>query len=930
MSARRSTLVSCALVCACLAVLCHRSIWYGEIFSPADLLYSFYPWSYDGPRIDPSNPTRSDEAFVHQPLMATHWARLSRGEVPAWDPSRLGGSQAFLDGLNDGQIFSPFSLPFYLLSPEAAVTVSVPIRLAAAALLMWMFLGTLRLSPPARLAGAVAFAFNGVFIVWLSAPIPTIALFLPLTCLLADRVVATGRALPAAGLAIALGVQFTGSYLPTSIAVVAVTMAYGAWLAGSSPERRGRAMGLMAAAALLGLAIGALALGPMLATLFGSPVSTRASTSHALPIANLVTFALPDFWGNPASRTWWYPGDGNYPEFVSYLGVSTLMLAGTGVAAFAGRDRRVLFFSLLAVLVLLYVYAIPPIGWLRDVLFLRSMNAQRWMVAVAFAVPCLAAYGVEWVEWMLRTGKSGADPQEPGPPMPRLPVAGAVAMAAVLGIVVVSTLASYLPDIRARSLQPLEKAQLARFAVIAAGTCLLVALPGLRRHATRPAHRWSAVLPWTAATLVGVDLVSFGSGFNPTVSGDRYYPKTPGIRAMQDMAQGTRIAFVGDHRHFPHGHVWSMYGLSSLTGFDFAGDQAYQQFLAKATGQPYTGPRFGFLDIPQAAALDLRLLGLLGTELIVCAPEDVATAGGGYDTVGEIIGQTIRQTFRATANGLRRVDVLAATFGRRNRGTLTVQVVDDSDERMLAERTFKAREVPNNDWLVVDLPEEPSSAGRSYSIRVRADGAVLGEAVTLWGTVADGFVEGSLQIDGRDTGRDLWFRTFATPPHRSPPAHPLFAPDLNVYRNPHALPRAWFVEDAEVLAWERQLDRLVEDGFDPRRTALIEQAPGTTPTAGATVIAVSEPTPDERVVDVSAPSGGLLVVNERHHRGWHASIDGAPARVMRADHLLMALELPRGARQVRLWFASPLRAPSWTLSFLALAVALLARFRWSR
>ncbi|MEO7368856.1 MAG: hypothetical protein ABIZ36_12930, partial [Gemmatimonadaceae bacterium] len=51
-----------------------------------------------------------------------------------------------------------------------------------------------------------------------------------------------------------------------------------------------------------------------------------------------------------------------------------------------------------------------------------------------------------------------------------------------------------------------------------------------------------------------------------------------------------------------------------------------------------------------------------------------------------------------------------------------------------------------------------------------------------------------------------------------------------------------------------------------------------------------------------APGGSALVVSENYYPGWHATVDGRPAAVGRADYVLTGVQLPEGARNVELWF----------------------------
>lgn len=68
---------------------------------------------------------------------------------------------------------------------------------------------------------------------------------------------------------------------------------------------------------------------------------------------------------------------------------------------------------------------------------------------------------------------------------------------------------------------------------------------------------------------------------------------------------------------------------------------------------------------------------------------------------------------------------------------------------------------------------------------------------------------------------------------------------------------------------------------------------------------------------------GLLVVSENWYPAWHAEVDGKPGVVRRANHSLIGVDLPAGAKEIRLQFASASYARGKTISMIALVAALL-------
>ncbi|MBV9880816.1 MAG: hypothetical protein JO180_10000 [Gemmatirosa sp.] len=67
---------------------------------------------------------------------------------------------------------------------------------------------------------------------------------------------------------------------------------------------------------------------------------------------------------------------------------------------------------------------------------------------------------------------------------------------------------------------------------------------------------------------------------------------------------------------------------------------------------------------------------------------------------------------------------------------------------------------------------------------------------------------------------------------------------------------------------------------------------------------------------------GHLVVAENWYPDWHAEVDGRAATVRRVDYTLLGVDLPAGAREVRLWFDSPAYARGRMVSGVSLLAAI--------
>jgi hypothetical protein len=103
------------------------------------------------------------------------------------------------------------------------------------------------------------------------------------------------------------------------------------------------------------------------------------------------------------------------------------------------------------------------------------------------------------------------------------------------------------------------------------------------------------------------------------------------------------------------------------------------------------------------------------------------------------------------------------------------------------------------------------------------------------------------------------------------------------------------------------LEAALEPGFDPAETAVIEGDPGIEPEPGATpgTATYTEVRPEDVRITVHADGPSMLVVRNTWERGWRATVDGAPAPLLRADSFLQSVPVPAGEHEVRLVYREP-------------------------
>ena len=148
-------------------------------------------------------------------------------------------------------------------------------------------------------------------------------------------------------------------------------------------------------------------------------------------------------------------------------------------------------------------------------------------------------------------------------------------------------------------------------------------------------------------------------------------------------------------------------------------------------------------------------------------------------------------------------------------------------------------------------------------------------------------------------------------------------PDVDVYRNETALPRAFVVHRAIVAAdHEDAWTRIQQADFDPATAVVLE---GGRPLdlqqdvqAGVEVVRYE---PNALEIEVDSESEGYLFLSDPFYPGWQAEVDGEPATILRANYAFRAVAVPAGSHRVTMAF----RPGSWYagLGITAFTVAIL-------
>jgi hypothetical protein len=503
----------------------------GRTLSASDELWTATPWdssrSSDVPGLG-SNQELDDSVTQFQPAFAATRAALP--DIPLWDPHVLSGRPYLADP--QSAVFSPYSVPSYVLPFWKSLAVSAAMKLFVAAFGAFLLGRAVGMRFGGALMAGLAFGFSLWSVSWVSWTLMSVWTFFPWLALLGELCLRRPGPLPVAGLAVVTGLQFLGGHPSSSFQILVVTVLFllGRLLATPS-LRRGivpRAVALFAGLAA-GAALAAVMLIPFAELLARSgDVTTRSGAASLLrqPPRFLLGLFLHDYWGHGRTTLVF----ASYlPERAYYVGALPLMLAA---AALVARPRPV-HLALVAVGAASLAIATGQTPLYDLVVSLPGFDAAnngRFGVIAVLCLALLAGWGLDELtgrrlEPARRRAIAGLSVA-----LLALPVAIAaprIDLGALGDAVRVAWGFATPPAGGAERTAAIRLASVLEWLVLAAAAAALVVL----RVRGRLAPSAFAAL---AAVLVTADLFKAGAGYNPAIPlSHARQPETPALRFLR-------------------------------------------------------------------------------------------------------------------------------------------------------------------------------------------------------------------------------------------------------------------------------------------------------------------------------------------------------------------------------------------------------------
>jgi hypothetical protein len=356
-----------------------------------DVLYEQLPWSRMPIAHPPSNATAADPVWQFLGWREQVGTAFSHLRLPLWD--HLQGSGSPLLANDQSAPFSPFTLMSLPFDPAYGQSLAMLVKLWVAGIGMALLLRVLGCRGTAAGIGGLIYAASSYVTVWLGWPHSSVAALIPWLLAAAEAHLRHRRrwALPAVALVVAA--QFLAGHAESSAQFgLAVCVYVVVRIATLRSGGRLRAAAGLAAASAVGLLLAGIQLLPLLDYLHQASLTRGRGSAH-LPLDGLITWIVPNGKGNPGIDGGGIGGA--YTEWMGFVGVGALVLAGIGLRGAWRRDRGLAAgLAALTGLALLIVYT-PFAGVAGRLPGLSAANNVRFLGTAALGLSVLAGLGAD-------------------------------------------------------------------------------------------------------------------------------------------------------------------------------------------------------------------------------------------------------------------------------------------------------------------------------------------------------------------------------------------------------------------------------------------------------------------------------------------------------------------------------------------------------
>jgi len=566
----------------------YKTIFFGLLPFPGDLLLSEYnPWrhaSYGGyyPGAIPSKVQYFDVLRELYPWRRLAIDEIKQGRLPIWNPYNFSGAPLLAN--DQSAVLYPLNIIFFLLPFDIAWSTLVILQPVLGSLFFFLFATTIGISPWGAILGAIAFNYGSFSNVWMEFnTVWHTILWLPLILWCIEK-------RKSYLLAVAVFMSATAGHPQDFIYILGLSLVY------MISRRR-----LLITGFLGGLGLAAVQILPTIELFFKSarvPHDYQFIISNMLiPPWQLIKMFVPDFFGNPATKTYFLQD--TYVSNAISIGLIGIMLAITAlVSRSSSWHRKFFLWSALGVLLLTVRTPLTELFYRFPIPILSTGSPTRMLSLFAISLAVLTGLGWDTLSKNPKTF---------------LRAAGIVACILIAGWVAALMLSSPTS----------ERSMLLATAVFVVGLLAIIFIP--------------KKLQAPVMTMVLVTELAFAFlKFNPFVPQLFVFPQHPLWDFLASRNATDRFWGYGTAQILPN--ISTIYRIQSPDGIDPLNLKTYNQFIQTShqgtlareftrttRSDSFVAPGFGEHDLPENFTR-LRVLDALGVRYVIDRDENASTA----------------------------------------------------------------------------------------------------------------------------------------------------------------------------------------------------------------------------------------------------------------------------------------------------------------
>ncbi len=355
----------------------------------------FSPWSaysvYEGPVRNNAMPDIITQIYPWREFTINS---LKNGEIPLWNPYNFSGTP-HLANFQSAPFF-PFNILFFLpLEFIFSWSILVLLQPLFAGVGMYVFIRSLKLSRIGAVMAAISFMFCGFLTTWMGyATLGYAILFLPFALWGVYNYIESKKVYYGVIIALLILLSVFAGHFQTSVYFLGTLLGY--IIFESLRHKDKKALIYLLCCFAFGVLLTLPQVLPSLEFYANSVREGIVRQIEVIPFMYIPTLVAPDFFGNPVTRNDWF---GHYAEWSGYAGVIPLLLASFASMSLFRRDKRVLFFIILATISLLLAFQTPinNLIFVLKVPLFSTSAASRIIVLFSFSVAVLSAFGIDFL-----------------------------------------------------------------------------------------------------------------------------------------------------------------------------------------------------------------------------------------------------------------------------------------------------------------------------------------------------------------------------------------------------------------------------------------------------------------------------------------------------------------------------------------------------